>query len=52
VNAMPVPRLAGDIGGKVLDPQECFNTVLETVAALQPPAELAKIKKYTMEQMQ
>jgi hypothetical protein len=36
VNNMPAAALVGS-PGLVLDPQECFNKALETVAALHPP---------------
>mgnify|MGYP000226091380 CR=1 FL=1 len=52
INVMPDPALAGGIGGQTLNPQECFNRALDTVAALRPPAELASIKKYTTAEMQ
>jgi hypothetical protein len=37
VNAMPEAGLAGGMA-PTLDPQECFNKALETVAALSPPS--------------
>jgi hypothetical protein len=46
VNNMPATAL-GDNLGLMLDPQECFNKALETVAALRPISEAAATKKYT-----
>jgi hypothetical protein len=40
VNSMPM--MAGPMAGTTLDPQECFNKALETVAALKPTAETKK----------
>jgi hypothetical protein len=39
-----VPMMMGPGGGTSLDPQECFNKALETVAALKPTAE---VKRYS-----
>jgi hypothetical protein len=49
VNAMPDPRVSF---AQTLDPQECFNKALETVAALRPPSDVASTKKYTTAEMQ
>jgi hypothetical protein len=45
VNLMPT--MAGPMAGNSLDPQECFNKALETVAALKPTADA---KKFASEQ--
>jgi hypothetical protein len=42
VNSMPT--VVGPMAGNTLDPQQCFNKALETVAALKPTAE---VKKYS-----
>jgi hypothetical protein len=50
VNQMPAPGMGAagpPVGG--LDPQECFNKALETVAALKPVSET---KKYTTAELQ
>jgi hypothetical protein len=49
---MPEPGLAGGIGGQTLDPQECFNKALVTMAALRPPTETATLKRYTTAKLQ
>jgi hypothetical protein len=46
VNNMAAVALGGN-PGLTLDPQECFNKALETVAALRPISETAATKKYT-----
>jgi hypothetical protein len=46
VNDMPAVALGGN-PGLTLDPQECFNKALETVAALRPISVTAATKKYT-----
>jgi hypothetical protein len=48
---VPSAGLAG-IAGITLDPQECFNKALETVAALRPPSETGTTKRYTSAEMQ
>jgi hypothetical protein len=48
VNAMPMGSQA-TIAGATLDPQECFNKALETVAALKPTLEA---KKYSTAELQ
>jgi hypothetical protein len=50
VNDMPATTLA--VPGFTLDPQECFNKALETVAALRPVSEAAATKKYTPAELQ
>jgi hypothetical protein len=51
VNAMPEAGLAGGMA-PTLDPQECFNKALETVAALRPPSDSGATKKYTTAELQ
>jgi hypothetical protein len=51
VNDMPAAALANN-PGFTLDPQECFNKALETVAALRPVSEAAATKKYTPAELQ
>jgi hypothetical protein len=51
VNAMPETGLAGGLA-PTLDPQECFNKALETVAALRPPSDSGATKKYTAAELQ
>jgi hypothetical protein len=46
VNNIPAVALGGN-PGLTLDPQECFNKALKTVAALRPISETAAIKTYT-----
>jgi hypothetical protein len=51
LNGVPSADLTG-IAGITLDPQECFNKALETVAALHPPSETAATRRYTPAEMQ
>jgi hypothetical protein len=46
LNAVPAAGFGGG-PGPTLDPQECFNKALETVAALRPPSEATATKRYT-----
>ena len=47
LNAVPATEFNGGGPGMALNPQECFNKALETVAALRPPSEATAAKKYT-----
>jgi hypothetical protein len=51
LNGVPSAGLTG-IAGITLDPQECFNKALETVAALRPTSETAATRRYTPAEMQ
>jgi hypothetical protein len=51
VNDMPATTAAAN-PGFTLDPQECFNKALETVAALRPVSEAMAAKKYTQAELQ
>jgi hypothetical protein len=51
LNAVPATGLGGRAGA-TLDPQECFNKALETVAALRPPSEATATKRYTPAKME
>lgn len=48
---MPEPGLSGG-RGPTLDPQECFNMALETVAALRPLSEATACKRYSAAELQ
>jgi hypothetical protein len=50
VNAMPMGIVPATNTGAVLDPQECFNKALETVAALRPAQ--GETKKYSSAELQ
>jgi hypothetical protein len=51
INDMPATAAGGNYG-MTLNPQECFNKALETVAALRPVTEPASNKKYTPAELQ
>jgi hypothetical protein len=51
LNAVPATGMTGAPSGN-LDPQECFNKALETVAALRPPSETTATKRYTPAELQ
>jgi hypothetical protein len=51
LNGVPSAGLTGT-AGITLDPQECCNKALETVAALRPPSETAATRRYTPAEMQ
>jgi hypothetical protein len=51
LNDMPAVTTGGNYG-LTLDPQECFNKALETVAALRPVTEASTYKKYTPAELQ
>ena len=50
LNSVPATELGRPAAS--LDPQECFNKALETVAALRPPSEAGVTKKYTPAKLQ